>query len=299
MYTDASRHAVLASPSSAEICSAAFWRGFAPELHVGDLTPIAPTKSEQALALLQRRMQRDGYFGDRDDRLQALVPAMARAVERCVAMGLPPVFVWAFDEPWECFRVLAPVISHFLGDEHKLLPAFWAWHVDPLKGERGWRPHRDNSRSLAPDGSPMTLTCWIPLSEANPLNSCMYVVPAHLDPHYGAPTTPQSQLPDLSLARALPVAPGDYLIWNQAVLHWGGASSEFAEKPRMSIALEFQRGDIAPIRAPLLEAQALPSFEARIRLIARQIVQYTHMYQWSPDLLALAKDLQSAAIDPA
>jgi hypothetical protein len=74
----------------------------------------------------------------------------------------------------------------------------------------------------------MTLTSWIPLSDATPQNGCMYVVPAHLDPHYGKPTTPRSQLPDLSLARALPVRPGDYLVWNQAVLHWGGESNEAA-----------------------------------------------------------------------
>lgn len=297
MDTEASRGGVLATPSCEDICSAAFWRAFAPSLHVGNSSPLAPTQSQQPLQVLQRRMRRDGYFGDRDEQLNALAPALGQAVEQCVAIGLPPVFVWVFDETWECFRALSPIVSQFLGDRYKLLPAFWAWHVDPRKGERGWRPHRDNSRSLAADGAPTTLTCWIPLSQATPLNSCMYVVPAHLDPHYGKPTTPQSQLPDLSLARALPVDPGDYLIWNQAVLHWGGASSEFAENPRMSIALEFQRGDIAAIRQPLLDADTLPPFEARVRLIAHQILQYTHMYQWSPELLALAKALQSAAID--
>ena len=299
MQSDASRHSVPVRPRSADICAAAFWRALAPDLHVGDLARLETTRSQQPISLLQRRMERDGYFADCDDQLQTLTPALGQAVEQCVAMGLPPVFVWAFDEPWECFRIIAPVISHFLGAEHKLLPAFWAWHVDPAKGERGWRPHRDNSRSLAADGSPLTLTCWIPLSEANPQNSCMYVVPAHLDPHYGRPTTLQSQLPDLSLARALPARPGDYLIWNQVVLHWGSASSEFADKPRMSIALEFQRGDIPPIRGPLLDAQAPPSFEQRIRLIAQQILQYTHMYQWSSEILSLATELQSAPIDPA
>ncbi|MCA8886417.1 MAG: phytanoyl-CoA dioxygenase family protein [Hyphomonadaceae bacterium] len=300
MRTDVSNLAASATPSCVEICSAAFWREFAPDLHVGGGLSLGVASEEPAFALLERRMQRDGYFECKDKRLERLGPAIGNAVEKCVEVGLPAVFVWAFDEPWESFRIIAPTISHFLGADYKLLPAFWAWHVDPKKRESGWRPHRDNSRGgLAANGAPLTLTCWIPLSEANPQNSCMYVVPAHLDPQYGRPMTPHSQLPDLSLARALPAQPGDYLVWNQAVLHWGSASSEFADRPRMSIALEFQRGDIPPIRGPLLNADTLPPFEMRIRLIARQILQYTHMYKWSPDLLRLAEELRAAPIDPA
>ena len=299
MPSEVSSSAVSAMPSRNEICSAAFWRAFASDLHLGGLSSAAATDARSSLPLFSQSMQRDGYFEGHEAQLQTLAPAIGRAVEKCVEVGLPPVFVWVFDEPWESFRIIAPIISHFLGADYKLQPAFWAWHIDPKKRESGWRPHRDNSRSLAPDGAPMTLTSWVPLSDATPQNGCMYVVPAHLDPHYGKPTTPRSQLPDLSLARALPVRPGDYLVWNQAVLHWGGESNEAAERPRMSIALEFQRGDIPPIQGPLLSADTVPPFETRIRLIARQILQYTHMYQWSPDLLRLAKDMQYAAIDPA
>ncbi len=213
-----------------------------------------------------------------NSRLETLAPSIGEAVKKLVRFGLPPVLVWAYDEPWECFRRLAPVLSHFLGRDYKLLPAFWAWHIDPNKGEAGWRPHRDKSvGALTPDGLPLSLTCWIPLSAATPLNGCMYVVPAHLDPSYNRAEGAQ-QMPAAPFARAVPARPGDFLIWNQAILHWGAMSSEFGEEARMSMALEFQRGDITPFQQPLLESATLPPFADRIRLIARQILQYTHMY---------------------
>lgn len=278
-----------------DLCAAAFWRSFAPSLRISD-DALASDAGANDLETFAQRMRRDGYFNGRHARLDGLAPGLADAVGRCVNVGLPPVFIWAFDEAWVGFHALKPVISRFLGEDYKLLPAFWAWHVDPRKGERGWGPHRDNSRSLAPDGAPMALTCWIPLTEATPLNSCMYIVPAHLDPYYGQPTTPQSLLPDLSVARALPAKPGEFLIWNQVVLHWGSPSSEFAEHPRISMALEFQRADIATSRQPLLDADKLPSFEMRMRLIAMQIRQYTHMYGFSPELQNIAEHLRTAPI---
>jgi hypothetical protein len=98
------------------------------------------------------------------------------------------------------------------------------------------------------------------------------------------------------LGRALPAKPGDFLVWNQAVLHWGSLSSEFAEAPRISMALEFQRGDIAPFREPLLDHETLPTFSERVRLIAMQILQYTHMYGVPPKHVQLGQFLNTAQL---
>lgn len=279
-----------------DLCTPDFWRSLAPCLHVGELACSEPTTPRQSYTRLSERMRKDGYFGDSDDRLIEAAGAIGEAVKRCVELGLPPVFVWVFDESWDCFRRLAPVFRHFLGEDYRLLPSFWAWHVDPSKSEAGWQPHRDNSKSLGPDGAPLSLTCWIPLTDANPLNSCIYVLPAHLDPCLAQPPSVLQATPNLALARALPAKPGEYLIWNQVVLHWGAMSSEFANGPRMSMALEFQRGDVPPFRAPLLEPQELPPFAVRIRLIAMQILQFTHMYGWSEHIVRLAKYLQTAPL---
>jgi hypothetical protein len=248
----------------------------------------------QSFERLTRRMLKDGYFGEFDPGLLELTPRIADAVQRCVDAGLPAVFVWLYDEPWQCFRRLRDVLGHFLGQDYRMLPDFWAWHVDPKKLETGWGPHVDRARHkcLAPDGSPLSLTCWIPLTEANPLNSCMYVVPAFLDPFYGRPSE-RNALPKPDSIRAIPAKAGDYLIWNQSVLHWGGSSSEFADAPRISLALEFQRADVEPFNTPLLIST--PDFGARLRLVGKQIQQYVPMYGFSEQLVALAKQLQSTA----
>ena len=93
--------------------------------------------------------------------------------------------------------------------------------------------------------------------------------------------------------RALPVEPGDYLIWNQAVLHWGSRSSRLAQGPRISMALEFQRGDVAPFNGPLLPPLTRPGFEARLKLVAKQILQYRHMYPLTPAMQGLAEAIQA------
>jgi hypothetical protein len=291
----------------ADLCSAAFWRSLAPQLCIGGMQSDAGAAPRQSYERLAQRMSKDGYFGDSDEEIEQLAPLVGEAVKRCVAVGLPAVFAWIYDEPWACYARLRPVFAHFLGAEFKPLPAFWAWHVDPKKGETGWKPHRDNRyNSLAADGSPLSLTCWIPLSDANPLNSCMYIVPKHMDPGYSTPAgTPEPPTPVFA-ARALPAKPGDYLLWDQCVMHWGGPTSEFAEHPRMSMALEFQRGDVRPIMQPFqrgehlpamspwLEQKPYPSFDVRLQLVARQILQYQHMYGLSQSLADLAAYLLTA-----
>lgn len=272
-----------------ELCSQAFWRQLNPHLSLGGPESHAVTSPRQGLERIRARMARDGYFGEVDPELERLTPMIGEAVKACVSLGLPPVFVFLYDEPWACFQRLSPVIGDLLGADYKLLPDFWAWHVDPLKSESGWRPHRDkNANALNPDGTPKSLTVWIPLSEANPLNSCIYLLPAHADPLYNLLPDPNGPVPNGFGARALPVVPGEWLCWNQAVLHWGSPSSEFAESPRMSMALEFQRGDVPPFNMPLLERAPLPSYDWRLRLVGKQILQYRHMYGFSDGLTNLA-----------
>ncbi|MDR6538104.1 hypothetical protein J2739_003891 [Variovorax soli] len=75
----------------------------------------------------------------------------------------------------------------------------------------------------------------------------------------------------------------------------------------MSMALEFQRGDVLPIMQPfgrgehlpamppVLEQELHPAFEVRLQLVARQILQYQHMYGLSQSLADLAAYLLTAA----
>ncbi len=280
-----------------DISQPAFWLQHFPGLTLPGDNHRKGTASPQASAgeadprVVTDRMAEEGYFQDHNPTFERLAPALAEAVRTCVALDIPPAFIFLFDETWECFRSLQPMLSRFLGDGYKVLPDFWAWHVDPAAGQAGWQPHRDKGRvALAPDGTPLSLTVWAPLSDATPLTSCMYLLPANRDPVYNTPQETVWQINATSI-RALPGRPGDYLCWNQAVLHWGSESSRFAPHPRISMALEFQRGDMQPFNQPQMTPLETLDFQARLKLVGKQILQYRHMYPLAARFESLAQAL--------
>lgn len=240
---------------------------------------------------------REGYFN-----LDAVfdvsrIQTMAGVVKSLVKASCPPVFAFVFDEFWKTCGQLSSLLQALLGKQYCQLPDFWAWHVDPANESSGWRPHRDKGfGALNPDGSPKSFTVWIPLTEATPLNGCMYVVPAHLDPPSRYQNEEDRRMPaNLQDVRALPAKPGAVLGWNQSILHWGARSSRRATEPRISFACEFQRGDIEPYNRPLLDPVQPPPFELRLALIGKQILQYRHMYGLSESMGVIASRLQSLA----
>ena len=241
--------------------------------------------------VIAERLYEEGYFQDRNATFTRLAPGLAEAVKTCARLDIPPPFIFLFDETWTCFRSLDPMLRRFLGEGYRILPDFWTWHVDPAAGQAGWRPHRDKGRmSLAPNGAPLSLTVWAPLLDATPLTSCMYLLPANRDPVYN---TEQEGVWNINAAsiRALPGHQGDYFCWNQAILHWGSESSRFAPHPRISMALEFQRGDIAPFNQPLIDPFQPLDFQTRLKLVAKQILQYRHMYPLAARFETLAQAL--------
>ena len=282
----------------AELSRPEFWREHFPRLTIinrlaqGNIPQIEPTADRQAL--WRERMLEEGYFQDGADTLGRLAPALAEAVNTCARLDIPPAFIFLFDETWECFFALDPMLRGFLGPGYRVLPDFWTWRLDPSRADAGWRPHRDKGRvALTADGAPQSLTVWIPLTEARPQNGCMYILPANRDPVYGTHAEAQWQI-DVPRVRALPAKPGEFLCWNQAVLHWGGESSRFAADPRISMALEFQSGDRAPFNNPLIPPFANLDFESRLKLVAKQILQYKHMYPLAARFEALARRLLGA-----
>lgn len=216
---------------------------------------------------------------------------LAEAVRRLVSLNYPPVFAMVYDEFWKPVYALNQILKAGFGADYAMLPDIWLWHVDPAKGEAGWRPHRERGReALLPDGRPKALSVWLALSKATPRNSCMYIVPADRDPTYGTEedTKWNFALPDV---RALPAEAGDAFLWTQALLHWGGHAMPCDDEPRISMAFEFQRADVEPFDHPLIEPFAIVPFEDRLRLIGKQILQYQNMVTLSPELEEAAKDL--------
>ena len=245
--------------------------------------------SNSQAADLDECLRDDGYFHLAHD-FGLDLAMMADTVRRFSAAGIPPVFCFLFDEFWAPFHALDAMYGGVLGP-YGLLPDFWVWNVDPAKGESGWTPHRDRGRmALRADGRPITLTTWIPLSDATPLNSCMYLVPAHADPTYGTPREHEYRF-ELPAIRALPAKPGEVLVWNQAVVHWGSRSSHRATESRISMALEFQANDSKPFNTPILSPNEPVPFDLRLRLIAKQVLQYRHMYRVEPQIEQVAAEL--------
>lgn len=278
----------------AELLSRDFWHSFAPQLHIAESSffqniaafDVAPDYGQAVGALLRT----EGYFQGNAD--WGLDLAMMVATVRALAdANISTVFAFLYDEFWLPFAKLHLLYGNILGANYQLLPDFWIWNVDPKRGEAGWKPHRDKGRmALLPDGSPKSLTTWIPLSVATPLNGCMYIVPASRDPTYGTEAEGQWRF-DYPAIRALPGAPGDFFMWNQAVLHWGSMTSPRAPESRVSMAFEFQRSDVPPFNQPLIPPLTILSFEIRLRLIAMQVLQYQHMYALDPSVEQMARRL--------
>jgi hypothetical protein len=270
------------------------WTRLAPDFHIGDETLF---RDAAALDLgdtlrdsLKDQLCDDGYFQQSGFDFGVDLAAMASTVRALSAAGIVPAFAFVYDEFWLPFHRLHRWYEALLGD-YAMMPDFWAWNLEPSRGDAGWTPHRDKGHfALLPDRSAMSLTTWIPLTPATPLNGCMYIVPASFDPVYGTPEDRENRF-TLPSVRALPAQPGDVLMWNQAVLHWGGRTSPRATESRVSIAFEFQRRDVPPFNAPLLQPRIMVPFELRLKLIAMQILQYRHMYAFDAATEALARQL--------
>ena len=270
-----------------------FWQKLAPSLHVDDadyLRSVPPFEVEPQFAEALRQVMRiEGYFQLPPPRWDLPVEEMAALVASLDAQGIPLPFAFMFDEFWLLFMKLNRLIAAQLGAEFSMLPDFWVWLIDPKREGAGWTPHRDKGHyALREDGSPKSVTVWIPLTEANTLNGCMYLVPADRDPTYGTPNDREWKFayPDV---RALPAAAGSIFMWNQAVLHWGSHGNARETRPRISAAFEFQANDVPPFNNPLMPPDRVPGFEFRLKLVAKQILQYQHMYALAPEVREIAE----------
>jgi hypothetical protein len=277
----------------------AVWRALFPKLRVCDpqsLDGLAPFAIDPpTVGVLQHAIKKEGYFHLDPPRWTLPLAEMANAVASLHRRRLPTGFVLICDEFWLLYAKLHTMLRGLLGEDYKLRPDFWAWCITADGEDSGWRPHRDGSvNTLRPDRSPKSLSIWIPLTDATPLNSCIYVLPAHLDPQYGL--GPGTAIPDVSHIRALPAVAGSLLCWPPPLLHWGARSAQRNIPPRISVAYEFQRGDEEPFNTPLLEPMVLPRFERRLWLVCKQVRQYKHMYPLSPDMMELVESVLAQPI---
>jgi phytanoyl-CoA dioxygenase PhyH len=259
-----------------QVMDIGFWRALAPRFHIADSSYLRPDNHLPDVSGIEG-LGPEGYMQLCNLDLAADFPAMADVARAITAAGLDAVYAFVYDEYWRPFFRLDPLFRKLLGGAYTFLPDLWTWNVDHTKGQAGWKPHRDRGRqALLPDGSPKSLTTWIALSESTPLNGCIYMVPATEDPTYNQQAEADWRFDHASI-RALPCKPGDVLMWNQAVIHWGAKSSPRAQESRVSMSFETQRLDVPSTEAPLIAPWEILPLSARVRLIAEKIMHYRHI----------------------
>lgn len=265
-----------------------YWRKIAPQLTPGRLTadkansPVGEINFTDAqLMAISDQFHSEGILQLAPVFSAAEMRALKQAILSLEEEGLPPVFIYAYDEPWQLFNRLSPLIEYFLGANFRLLPNFWAWHIPATAGAAGWPPHRDcQAETRLDDGDGgeilMSLSLWIPLVDVSEDNSCMYVLPHRSGRHFPTSLRGPDDF-DQSEGRALPAKAGSVLGWPQDVYHWSGTMSPQASAPRLSLSLEFQNAAFAPLAEPLLDVCAPPGLETRLTLIGKQFAKYRHM----------------------
>tara|TARA_R110002072_G_scaffold123048_9_gene258112 strand:+ start:829 stop:1653 length:825 start_codon:yes stop_codon:yes gene_type:complete len=260
-----------------------FWRRLNPQLSLSADPPAVAARrfTPDQLDQVSRQLEEEGYLFLPPLLSAKEIARLRLGVERLVARDFPPAFAYLYDDYWQLFASLSPLLARFLGDRFRLLPNFWAWHVAPGEENSGWPPHRDYQGQSKVGEFLISLSLWIPLSPATPENGCIYVLPLSREAHYDRPVEGPADL-DLQDIRALPAQAGSVLGWRQDLFHWGARSTRRASQPRISLSLEFQNAAFDPLATPLLQADQPPGFTERLALILAQFDKYRHMERLTP-----------------
>lgn len=207
---------------------------------------------------------------------------MRGAVEAVRAAGFPPMFALVYDVFYEAFAHFDFILAGILGRGYQLIPNFWVYHIGTSDQAKGFEPHRDAeyAETIGPDGIPTVLTLWVAVTDANLLNSCMYVVPRNRDPQYADAirnlVTPATQF-RLEDIRALPARAGTLSCWDQYIYRWGSRGSSRAPQARSSYATYCQRGDIPPVSDQIIPLPSPFDFRNRLSLICRGLYRYSYV----------------------
>ncbi len=253
-----------------------------PELCISD-NPFKKSLPEFVLSQAEsarcvRQVIEEGYLQTGPMLPEQLVRKLSSGIKKVFRLGVPGPFAFVYDEYWQVLNSFSQLLTPILGEGYRFIPDFWAWHVVKQGTASGWAPHRDhqyNRSTLNEDGSPQLLTLWIPLTDATPLNACMYVLPTNLDPNYpdniGIQTVEHEQLQSI---RALPATAGSVLGWNSYAIHWGGRSSQWAKEPRISMGIYFQSKNVEPFEPLVMDLPCEVPFEFRLGVIGRALLMY-------------------------
>ncbi len=251
------------------------WLEICPHLTIGkSFKPAELTYDDCQLAQIAGDLHERGYLHLPEQFTQEELQPLIEGMNALKAEGILPVYIYVYDQSWLIFEKLRGLLSYVLGEDYALLPNFWAWHLNAV-GESGWPAHRDCDAQtvfdIGGDKLLMSLSLWVPLTDADEANGCMHVVEYKHENKGGGD----------AIATPLPAAAGSVLGWPQDVLHYGGAYTKDAKNPRLSLSFEFQNTGFDPLAEPLLSTKSPPDFEYRLKLLEDQLSKYRHI---DPDL---------------
>jgi hypothetical protein len=156
---------------------------------------------------INKHLARTGFFSSRvmewggDVSMPQIIEAMAELKRK----GWPSAFVFAYKQPWLVIERLFDFAASVMGTEDLAIePSVFAWLLDPPSGNveqagnNGFHlPHRDFSFTETFDdgGAIKALSVWVPLSDVDARNGCMFVLPKEFDATHDKPQHPNHLSP--------------------------------------------------------------------------------------------------------
>lgn len=261
-----------------QIESIDYWRALNPQCTItDDPWPLQPGRYPVSSANTARYLdsiRTEGYF-----QTEPLVPAadldvLGRCIENVYRAGHSTTYALLYDQFYHVLAGISDILIPLLGQGYQMVPdEFEAYYIPTDDDAAGSGPHRDSLRPLdimGADGLPKMVNVWIAITDATHLNSCIHVMPAHLDPGYvwgpAGPAPAEASEYPLQNVRAVPARAGSVLCWSPHLLHWGGRSSRLAAQPRLSFAVYFQSREIPPVHPTTLDIPSAIPFERRLYL---------------------------------
>lgn len=274
-----------------------YWRSLNPQSTITEnpfLANFTPYEVSDNMDKHREQLKREGYF-----QTSPIVPKddcdkLIKLIQSVVDTGSLSTYALLYDDFYHVAQKLSNILNPILGQGYQLVPdEFEAYLIDTGDEEMGSGPHRDSLTNKTPytaDGLPTLVNVWVALSDATPLNSCMYVLPGHLDPNYprpGAQALKDNNRQELNPQniRAVPVKAGSVLCWNTSLLHWGGRSSNLAIEPRFSFAMYFQRGDVEILHGTTMNIPGMIPIDYRLYLVEKvwRDPESNELYKYLPD----------------
>lgn len=253
-----------------------FWQALVPSLHLSPL--LAPIRGrfdfggQEAQGYVDN-LRSEAYFITRPLVSEGLRAQMLAGIDEVIGHAIDQTWALMFDEFWSLYAHFGNLLDQILGVDHQWITGNYIFIIPSTDGAGGWGMHRDLShrRSLRPDGMPEIMSLWVALTDATPLNSCLYCLPASRDPNYPNNLAEHS-VPRVEDIECMAVSAGQAIGLNHALLHWGSRSSRRAPGRRVSLVFDIQRGDVPGYHEALLDPRSALSFEQRAAYIGHVIL---------------------------